>query len=156
MESAMMNSNHTNRNGRSADRRGRAALLLTAFGLLACAPASPSSRELAATPSRADTSERVLPIRGAFVGAGSLEGHVEAFSSRVPVEHCRAELYVKTFPTEEFDANLVRVTALGDGRYVADIQLSRPDPRIHAQMRFEGLVFNSNPAGPAACTDSEL
>src|SRR5258706_7545561 len=115
-------------------------MLLTAFGFMACAPTSPSSREFAVKTSRADTSERVVPIHGAFVGDGSLEGHVEAFSSSVPVEHSRVELYVKTRPTEEFDAELVRVIAFGERRYVADIRLSRPDPRIRAQMRFDGLI----------------
>jgi hypothetical protein len=155
MESAIMNVTHPNRNRRSAGRGGRALLLLTAFGWLACSPTSPSSRELAARPGRADTNERVVSIRGAFVGDGSLEGHVDPFASSVPVERCRAEVYVESFPTEEFDANLVRVTTLGDRRYVADLQLSRADPRIRPQMRFEGFVFNSNSPGPLACADAE-
>ena len=151
-----MNINHARQSSRSTGMRRGALLLLMAFELLACAPTSPSGREVAANPSRVESAERVIPIRGYLVGDGSLEGHVDLFASSVPLEHRRAELYVKSFPTEEFDANLVRISSLGDGRYEADIQLSRPDPRIGPQTRFEGFILNSDSAGPLACVNSEL
>jgi hypothetical protein len=155
MESAIMNVNHASQNSRFTGIRRGAALLLTALGLLACAPTSPSGREVAANPSRVESNERVVPVRGFLVGGGSLEGHVDLFTASVPVEHCRAELYVKSFPTEEFDAHLVRVNSLGDGRYEADLELSQPDPRIGRQTRFEGFTFKSDSAGPLACADSD-
>ena len=151
MENAIASVNHATWKSRVAAKGIGAILLLTVLVPLACT--SGNGHAPAAGPSR--TTERVIPIHGAFVGDGSVGGHIDAFASHVPVEHSRVELYVKSFPTEEFDANLVRVTALGENRYVADFELARPDPRIQREMRFAGFIFSTHSAGTLAGPDSD-
>jgi hypothetical protein len=132
----------------------RAALFLASLGLLACTSTSPTSWTACAAPTRAEASDRVVPVHGVFAGDGSLEGHVDVFTSRAPVLYERAELYAKSFPTEEFDAQVVRVTAVGGSRYVADLRLARPDSRIQRETRFQGFIFNADSDGAVACADS--
>ena len=132
----------------------RAALFLASLGLFACTSTSPNGWTACGAPTRAEASERIVPVHGVLAGDGSLEGHVDAFTSRAPVVHRRAELYAKSFPTEEFDAQVVRVTAVGDSRYVADLRLVRPDPRIQHETHFEGFIVNTDSAGELACADS--
>jgi hypothetical protein len=133
----------------------RAAVLLTSLGLFACTSMSPSVGAPVGAPTRAEASDRVVPIEGVFVGDDSLGGRVDVFTSRAPVEHCRAELYANSFPTEEFDAEVFRVTSVGDSRYVADLRLERPDPRIEHETRFRGFIFNADGVGAPGCADSK-
>ena|SRR5258708_40771 len=132
----------------------RAALVLASLGLFACTSTSPNGWTACGAPTRAEASDRVVPVHGVFAGDGSLEGHVDVFTSRAPVVNCRAELYAKSFPTEEFDAQVVQVTAVGGSRYAADLRLTRPDSRIQHETRFHGFIFNDDSAGALACADS--
>jgi len=132
----------------------RAALFLAGLGLLACTSTSPNGWTACGAPTRGEASDSVVPVHGVFAGDGSLEGHVDVFTSRAPMAHGRAELYAKSFPTEEFDAQVVQVKAVGGSRYVADLRLVRPDSRIQHGTRFQGFLFNADSSGAFACADS--
>lgn len=101
------------------------------------AAASTSSRETASAASKCGGT-RVVPVHGRLVSfGGRTVAHIDAFPAREqPSLGGPMELYLRAYPTEEFDAFVTAVTPLDHSTATAEADLARADDRLIPDMPF--------------------